>query len=178
MSSPRKNSWRAHAVVKAGGHPKVWNHCFVLEVRDPQLCEGVCLWISQKLVYREVQIGGKTLKNQGWGAAVFKKLPHNSNASELHLLTQKTSVSLSHPLFTTTWWDGMILRICGPWDLHRKESRLSWCRIHRPTWEPQFSSLLLWIHICSNMNLILKNITLHVCKVTSFIPNSLQLYGP
>ena len=55
--------------------------------------------------------GGKTLKNQGWGAAVFKKPPHNSNASELHLLTQTTSVSLFQPLFTTTWWDGWTLEL-------------------------------------------------------------------
>lgn len=33
----------AHAVVKAGGHPQVWNHCFILEVRDPRMCEEVCV---------------------------------------------------------------------------------------------------------------------------------------
>ena len=39
----------------------------------------------------------------------------------------------------------------SPWDLYRKESRLSWCRIHLPMWELHFS-LLLWIHICYESN--------------------------
>ena len=41
---------------------------------------------------------------------------------------------------------------------YREEPRLSWCRIHLPMWELQFSFLLFWIHICSNVNLILTNI--------------------